>query len=223
MSRPFWNSFLINFFTQYNGRKFVRNFSTAIAALKFFSSKLKKKLFFVVALLLRHLKPLSNAHENFAGKDRWELFLFANISRIFWIFRSSEMVFLPDMSEGETSDGDAYNEDEQAMNTMNTNNSNFNTLETMSARSFGFIKPSQKAQDNDLVNRIRRHKSFFNAETSGNSSTKTRARVQMHAHGNFHFWTWHANTLIFPHFSDQLLFLPWAILFWAASWFHFIL
>ena len=77
------------------------------------------------------------------------------------------MVFLPDMSEGETSDGDAYNEDEQAMNTMNTNNSNFNTLETMSARSFGFIKPSQKAQDNDLVNRIRRHKSFFNAETSG--------------------------------------------------------
>ena len=74
MSRPFWNSFLINFFTQYNGRKFVRNFSTAIAALKFFSSELKKKLFFVVALLLRHLKPLSNAHENFAGKDRWELF-----------------------------------------------------------------------------------------------------------------------------------------------------
>ena len=107
----------------------------------------------------------------------------------FQFFRSSEMVFLPDMSEGETSDGDAYNEDEQAMNTMNTNNSNFNTLETMSARSFGFIKPSQKAQDNDLVNRIRRHKSFFNAETSGNSSTKTRARVQMHAHGNFHFWT----------------------------------
>ena len=33
VSRPFWNSFLINFFTQYNGRKFVRNFSTTIAAL----------------------------------------------------------------------------------------------------------------------------------------------------------------------------------------------
>ena len=76
------------------------------------------------------------------------------------------MVFLPDMSGGETSDGDeAFDENEQNLNTMNT--SNFNTLETMSARSFGFIKPSQKAQDNDLVNRIRRHKSFFNAETSG--------------------------------------------------------
>ena len=91
------------------------------------------------------------------------------------------MVFLPDMSEGETSDGDAYNEDEQAMNTMNTNNSNFNTLETMSARSFGFIKPSQKAQDNDLVNRIRRHKSFFNAETSGNSSTDKSAHARSDA------------------------------------------
>ena len=171
---------------------------------------------------LRHLKPLSNAHENFAGKDRWDYFLFANISRNFWIFRSSEMVFLPDMSEGETSDGDAYNEDEQAMNTMNTNNSNFNTLETMSARSFGFIKPSQKAQDNDLVNRIRRHKSFFNAETSGNSGTYKNARP-FRCMGNFHFWTWHANTLIFLHFSDQLLYLTWVILFWAASWFPFIL
>ena len=41
-----------------------------------------------------------------------------------------------------------------------------NTLETMSARSFGFIKPSQKFRDNDMANRIRRHQSFFNADTS---------------------------------------------------------
>ena len=111
--------------------------------------------------------------------------------KYFNFFRSSDMVFLPDMSEGETSDGDEhFDENEQNMNTINSNN--FNTLETMSARSFGFIKPSQKAQDNDLVNRIRRHKSFFNAETSGKNQ-------------NFHFWTRHA-TLIFPHFSDQLYF-----------------
>ena len=36
----------------------------------------------------------------------------------------------------------------------------------MSARSFGFIKPSQKFRDNDMANRIRRHQSFFNADTS---------------------------------------------------------
>jgi hypothetical protein len=47
--------------------------------------------------------------------------------------------------------------------------SNCNTLETMSARSFGFIKPSQKIRDNDMASRLRRHKSFFNADTSSAS------------------------------------------------------
>ena len=56
-----------------------------------------------------------------------------------------------------------------------------NTLETMSARSFGFIKPSQKFRDNDMANRIRRHQSFFNADTSSitgkrDEETELRAR-----------------------------------------------
>ena len=81
------------------------------------------------------------------------------------------MVFLPDLSDGETSDGNfdenptteiSENEDHLDSNQMH----NFNTLETMSARSFGFIKPTQKTRENDMASRIRRHKSFFQPETS---------------------------------------------------------
>ena len=90
------------------------------------------------------------------------------------------MVFLPDLSDGETSDGGGGTspsgvlnfDDELMTSTPNINNrdsSNCNTLETMSARSFGFIKPSQKVRDNDMASRLRRHKSFFNADTSSAS------------------------------------------------------
>ena len=48
--------------------------------------------------------------------------------------------------------------------------SNTNTLETMSARSFGFVKPSPKQRESDFANRLRRHKSFFNAESSSSST-----------------------------------------------------
>ena len=86
------------------------------------------------------------------------------------------MIFLPDLSDGETStDGflemEKTAEDEQMLNSAPTGGmSNFNTLETMSARSFGFIKPTPKLRENDLANRIRRHKSFFNADTSSNNA-----------------------------------------------------
>ena len=87
------------------------------------------------------------------------------------------MVYLPDLSDGETSDGvggipayedttDADFESPTSPQLHSFGSSNFNTLETMSARSFGFIKPSQKVRDNDMASRIRRHKSFFNADTS---------------------------------------------------------
>ena len=97
------------------------------------------------------------------------------------------MVFLPDLSDGETSDGAGgitssgiLNFDDELMTPANNPNinvnsgrqadsSNCNTLETMSARSFGFIKPSQKVRDNDMASRLRRHKSFFNADTSSTS------------------------------------------------------
>lgn len=100
----------------------------------------------------------------------------------------SEMVFLPDLSDGETSDGGLvhhhhhhsqdFDEEENVMIHPNggagggNTSSNCNTLETMSARSFGFIKPSQKIRDNDMASRIRRHKSFFDTSsiTTGNGT-----------------------------------------------------
>ena len=54
-----------------------------------------------------------------------------------------------------------------------------NTLETMSARSFGFIKPSQKFRDNDMANRIRRHQSFFNADTSSITGKRETKRLSL--------------------------------------------
>ena len=56
----------------------------------------------------------------------------------------------------------------------------------MSARSFGFIKPSQKFRDNDMANRIRRHQSFFNADTSsitGESLEKMNLFLEKHHDG----------------------------------------
>ena len=101
------------------------------------------------------------------------------------------MVFLPDLSDGETSDGADgtgtgggggtggtlnFDDDELMTSAPNINSSNCNTLETMSARSFGFIKPSQKIRDNDMASRLRRHKSFFNADTSSSASVIGKAK-----------------------------------------------
>ena len=105
---------------------------------------------------------------------------------IVFLLCRSEMVFLPDLSDGETSDGADgtgtggvgggtggtlnFDDEELMTSAPNINSSNCNTLETMSARSFGFIKPSQKIRDNDMASRLRRHKSFFNADTSSSAS-----------------------------------------------------
>lgn len=43
----------------------------------------------------------------------------------------------------------------------NNNDPNTNTMETMSAKSFGFVKPSTVQRQHDYANRLRRHKSFF--------------------------------------------------------------
>jgi hypothetical protein len=96
-----------------------------------------------------------------------------------------EMVFLPDLSDGETSDKTkVFNPDYSELPGQHEEqqHSNSNTLEsqTMSARSFGFIKPSQKLRDNDMANRIRRHKSFFNAETSNNNNPGELRRRKLH-------------------------------------------
>ena len=42
--------------------------------------------------------------------------------------------------------------------------SNQGTLETVSAKSFGFIRPSQRLLEREHNKRVKRHKSFFNAD-----------------------------------------------------------
>ena len=79
------------------------------------------------------------------------------------------MVYLPDMSDGETSDGGVstdyiVSEEDQLC-------SNTNTLETMSARSFGFVRPSTQIRQKELAKRLRRHQSFL--EPSTEASIKT--------------------------------------------------
>lgn len=92
------------------------------------------------------------------------------------------MILLEDLTDGETSDtgptpvatagihnihrndpAEVDFDENTSDQYLSTNN---NTLETMSARSFGFVKPSPKQRESDFANRLRRHKSFFNAETS---------------------------------------------------------
>lgn len=83
------------------------------------------------------------------------------------------MVFLPDLSDGsDVEKMEDFSNRNGGENGQVSLSSNCNTLETMSARSFGFIKPSQKIRDNDMASRIRRHKSFFNADTSSISPGK---------------------------------------------------
>ena len=106
-----------------------------------------------------------------------------------FFFFYSEMIFLPDLSDGETStdgflemDKTAEEEEFEEIAMLNSapaasGMSNFNTLETMSARSFGFIKPTPKLRENDLANRIRRHKSFFSADTSSTNAGKNQASI----------------------------------------------
>ena len=91
------------------------------------------------------------------------------------------MVFIHDLTDGETSDGGHLMSNTHIVGPSHTNfpsyfdaptdtdtnatdvylSSNNNTLETMSARSFGYVKPSPKQRETDFANRVRRHKSFF--------------------------------------------------------------
>ena len=53
-------------------------------------------------------------------------------------------------------------------NTSHGNNRlNTNTMESVSARSFGFVKPSPKQRETDFKSRLRRHKSFFTPDSAG--------------------------------------------------------
>ncbi|TRY74025.1 hypothetical protein TCAL_01540 [Tigriopus californicus] len=104
-----------------------------------------------------------------------------------------EMIYLDDLTDGETSDGthslkeDEVEEDEEGEGEtggpaavelhedgpiQDFMSSNTNTLETMSARSFGFVKPSPIQRENEFANRLRRHKSFFTPSTNNREGPK---------------------------------------------------
>ena len=70
-----------------------------------------------------------------------------------------EVIHLPDLSDGETSDTGG------------------GTLETVSAKSINFVRPSQRLLEREQHKRLKRHKSFFNADSlfSKKSSAVRRA------------------------------------------------
>lgn len=79
------------------------------------------------------------------------------------------MIYLQDLTDGETSDTnlppppppppiEEEEEDDPVLTSLT------NTLETMSAKSFGFVKPNGNPRDN---NRVKRHKSFFTPNNTG--------------------------------------------------------
>ena len=81
------------------------------------------------------------------------------------------MIYLADMSDGETSDGGVSNSEADAPDVLNDSTggglcSNTNTLETMSAKSFGFVRPSSQQRQTDFAKRLRRHQSFLEPPTT---------------------------------------------------------
>ena len=62
--------------------------------------------------------------------------------------------------------------------------SNLGTLETVSAKSFGFIRPSQRLLEREHNKRVKRHKSFFNADgLFGKKNTLIRRAESFHQPG----------------------------------------
>ncbi len=89
------------------------------------------------------------------------------------------MVYLPDLTSGDKNDVRAPQSNNSDSNNtsdiyLSSANSSTNTMETISARSFGFVKPSPRQREKDFVNRLRRHKSFFAADTSEEKSMSGR-------------------------------------------------
>lgn len=87
-----------------------------------------------------------------------------------------------DISDEDASDDDEDDEindndsiEDQVTNPEDFLASNTNTLETMSARSFGFVKPSPRQRESEFAHRLKRHKSFFTPnETSGGQKSNGR-------------------------------------------------
>ena len=87
-----------------------------------------------------------------------------------------------DFSEEEEEDEE---EDSEGMTTSYDDNTLMSTAETMSAKSFGFVRPYKDSTLNreSIANRIRRHKSFFTQKINENAKTSTLVRKDRTRHG----------------------------------------
>jgi len=91
-----------------------------------------------------------------------------------------------DFSDCETSDANASTVSRDASN----QDSNQGTMETVSAKSFGFIRPSQRLLEREQNKRLKRHKSFFNADSLFGKKNSLIRRAESFHHGgsetNYH-------------------------------------
>ena len=62
--------------------------------------------------------------------------------------------------------------------------SHLGTLETVSAKSFGFIRPSQRLLEREQNKRIKRHKSFFNTDSLFGKKNSLIRRAESFHHGS---------------------------------------
>ena len=76
-----------------------------------------------------------------------------------------EVLQLPDVSDGETSDTGG------------------GTLETVSAKSINFVRPSQRLLEREQHKRLKRHKSFFNTESLFSKKNSVVRRAESFHHG----------------------------------------
>lgn len=93
------------------------------------------------------------------------------------------VVHLKDLSDGETSDANISTLSRDASNQDGNGDSNQGTLETVSAKSFGFIRPSQRLLEREQNKRIKRHKSFFNADSLFGKKNSLIRRAESFHHG----------------------------------------
>ena len=88
-------------------------------------------------------------------------------------------------SRGDLSD-EEFNSSETYLSRrcLETGESNQGTLETVSAKSFGFIRPSQRLLEREHNKRLKRHKSFFNTDSLFGKKNSLIRRAESFHHGS---------------------------------------
>jgi len=97
--------------------------------------------------------------------------------------KRNDVVHLKDVSDGETSDANISTISRDVSNQDGNGDSNQGTLETVSAKSFGFIRPSQRLLEREQNKRLKRHKSFFNADSLFGKKNSLIRRAESFHHG----------------------------------------